>query len=86
MEKVNKEKKWGKYGALWLLPNEVHFDAFKFLNRRQLTNLERVCLRFHRIISDHIGEAPFLRLNNIRFRLFDARFCFFLDVIIGLFN
>ena len=46
-----------------LLPNEVLFEAFKFLNRRQLTNLERVCPRFHRIISDHIGEAPFLRLD-----------------------
>ena len=67
------EKKWGKYAALWLLPNEVLFEAFKFLNRRQLTNLERVCPRFHRIISYHIGETPFLRLN-IRFG-FNSRFC-----------
>ena len=62
---LRKEKKWGKYGALLLLPNEVLFDVFKFLNRRQLTNLESVCLRFHRIISDHmgVGETPFHRLR-----------------------
>ena len=69
------EKKWGKYGALLRLPNEVLFDAFKFLDRRQLTNLERVCPRFHRIINDHIGEAPFFRLN-FGFG-FNDRFCFF---------
>ena len=79
---IFRKKKWGKYGALLLLPNEVLFEAFKFLNRRQLTNLERVCPRFHRIISDHIGEAPFLRLDcgfrlckDCGFRLFkDFRF------------
>ena len=73
------EKKWGKYGALLLLPNEVLFDSFKFLNRRQLTNLESVCPRFHRIISSHIGEAPFLRLD-FGFG-FNDRFCFFLQQI-----
>ena len=60
---LRKENKWGKYAALLLLPNEVLFDTFKFLDRRQLTKLERVCPRFHRIISDHIGETPFLRLD-----------------------
>ena len=68
------KKRWGKYAVLLSLPNEVLFDVFKFLNRRQLTNLERVCPRFHRIISDHIGETPFLRLD-IGF-WFDARFFF----------
>ena len=62
--------------VFYRLPNEIFFDAFKFLNRRQLTNSERVCLRFHRIINDHIGEAPFLRLD---FGVgLNARFCFFL--------
>ena len=73
-----RKKKWGKYGALLLLPNEVLFDAFKFLNRRQLTKLERVCLRFYRIISDHIGEAPFLR-PDIGFG-FSKRFLIFLPL------
>ena len=67
------EKKWGKYAALLRLPNEVLFDAFKFLDRRQLTNLERVCPRFHQIIKKYMGEAPFLRLDfglTFRFLLF----------------
>ena len=71
------KKKWGTYAAILRLPNEVLFDSFKFLNRRQLTNLESVCLRFHRIISNNIGETPFLRLQlDIGFR-FDARFLLF---------
>ena len=83
------EKKWGKYAALLRLPNEVLFDAFKFLDRRQLTNLERVCPRFHRIISNHIGEAPFLRLEigfgfNARFLHFPLNLANSLDFGLGI--
>ena len=42
---------------------DVIFEVFSFGERYQLTELERVGKRFHRIIEGFFGETPFICLN-----------------------
>ena len=45
------------------LCHDVVFEVLSFGNRRQLTKLERVGRRFHRIAENYFDKAPFLLLN-----------------------
>ena len=52
---------------------DLFYDILKFGDRRQLTKLERVGRRFHRLVEEWFGERPFLRLNI----WLDPEFAFF---------
>ena len=45
------------------LCHDIAFEVLSFGNRRQLTKLERVGRRFHRIAENYFANAPFLLLN-----------------------
>ena len=44
------------------LCRDVLLEALLFGDRRRLTKLERVGLRFHRLIENFFKQRPFLRL------------------------
>ena len=45
------------------LCNDVILEALLFADRRQITEMERVGRRFHRIEENFFRERPFLRLG-----------------------
>ena len=47
------------------LCGDVMFEVLRYANRRRLTKLARIGLRFHSIVENFFGEMPFLRLNLI---------------------
>ena len=44
----------------FLICNDVLIEVLSYFDRRQLTKVERLCRRFHRIVVRYFNEAPFL--------------------------
>ena len=51
------------------LCGDVMFEVLRYANRRRLTKLERVGLRFQLIVENFFGVVPFLRLDLLLLRL-----------------
>ena len=64
------------------LCHDIVFEVLSFGNRRQLTKLERVGRRFHRIAENYFAKAPFILLN-LRF---SPRFLLSLSRIVKIYK
>ena len=60
---LQNEEEDGGFEFIARLCSDVLLEALDFGDRRRITKLERVGLRFHLIIENFFKERPFLRLR-----------------------